>query len=221
MSPRATILPVVVGLTLLIGTPTALVLTGTVGTTTVGQVPPTASTPATPPSAAPAPVEHDRPAIGAASSTSGPVARPARPSQLGLPGTDAPLVPVGLEPEGGMALPEDVTEVGWYELGVRPGEAGTAVLAGHVDSREQGPGALFDARRLQLDDEVTVTLADGEVQRWEVSGRTSYAKTELPVDELFVRGGPVRLALITCGGDFDPATRSYEENVVVLLGPAD
>jgi sortase (surface protein transpeptidase) len=134
-------------------------------------------------------------------------------------GADAPVDPVGLEPAGGMELPDDVTQVGWYEPGVSPGGAGSAVLAGHVDSRTQGPGALFRLRELDVDDEIELDT-DAGTQRWRVVARASYPKQALPIEELFVWDGPPRLVVITCGGEFDAASGSYEENVVVHAVPA-
>ncbi|WP_052665320.1 class F sortase [Nitriliruptor alkaliphilus] len=146
----------------------------------------------------------------------------AAPVSLSIPaiGVDADTVDVGLESDGGMEIPEDVSTVGWYELGVAPGEAGSAVVAGHVDSRTQGRGAFFDLRRLELDDTATVTHADGSTTAWRVTGRTSYPKDEAPLPELFGPGGTPQLTLITCGGEFDGGARSYAENVVVILEPA-
>ena len=37
---------------------------------------------------------------------------------------------------------------------------------------------------------------------------------------LFARAGAPRLVLVTCGGAFDPARHSYEDNVVVQARPA-
>jgi sortase (surface protein transpeptidase) len=135
-------------------------------------------------------------------------------------GVDSRTVDVGLEDDGSMEIPEDVATVGWYELGVAPGEDGSAVLAGHVDSRTQGRGAFFDLRALEVGDAAEVAHADGSTSRWEVTGRTSYPKDEAPLPELFRRGGEPQLTLITCGGDFDADARSYTDNVVVVLAPA-
>ena len=74
-------------------------------------------------------------------------ARPTVPVSISVPaaGVVAPILPVGLKPSGEMEVPADVSTVGWYDpiegAGVIPGEAGTAVLAGHVASRVQGRGA--------------------------------------------------------------------------------
>lgn len=60
------------------------------------------------------------------------------PSPVGLRITrisvDAHVEPHGVDPETGqMDVPNNVTEVGWYEFGPKPGQAGSAVLAAHVD----------------------------------------------------------------------------------------
>jgi sortase (surface protein transpeptidase) len=146
---------------------------------------------------------------------------PAVPTRIRIPAidADAPLDPVGLEPSGGMEIPDDVARVGWYEPGVVPGQPGSAVLAGHVDSRTQGAGVLFRLRELDVDDEI-VLEADGEEQRWRVVSRTSYPKQALPLEEIFAWDGPVRLAVITCGGEFDAELGAYEDNIVVHAVPA-
>jgi sortase (surface protein transpeptidase) len=146
---------------------------------------------------------------------------PAVPTRLRIPAidADAPLDPVGLEPTGGMEIPDDVSRVGWYALGVAPGQPGSAVLAGHVDSRTQGPGVLFRLRELDVDDEIVIEAA-GEEQRWRVVARTSYPKQALPLEDIFAWDGPARLAVITCGGEFDADLGAYEENIVVHAVPA-
>lgn len=171
-----------------------------------------------PPSAAPAPFEP-APTV------------PVEPVERAVPlsvriasiGVDAPLIPVGIEADGAMEIPEDVQDIGWYdpygELGVVPGTAGTAVLAGHVDSRSQGRGALYDLRDLRTGTEIEVAMSDGSLQRWTITEVIQYPKDVLPYDELFVWSGPPRLAIITCGGEFDRTARSYRDNIVVYATP--
>jgi sortase (surface protein transpeptidase) len=133
---------------------------------------------------------------------------------------EAPIVTVGVEDDGEMEVPEDVGDIGWYRHGPAPGEPGTAVVAGHVDSREQGRGAFFDLRRVDVGARVEVTDSAGDVQRFEVVARRTYDKATLPADELFSRTGPSQLVLITCGGDFDREAGSYRENVVLYAQPS-
>lgn len=143
------------------------------------------------------------------------------PVRLVVPalGIDAPIGPVGVDPDGQMTVPTDVREIGWYRHGPVPGVRGSAVLAGHVDSRTQGVGVFFELDRLQPGDMVEVTDADGATTAWVVTGRQLIDKAQLPLEEVFRRDGPARLVLITCGGSFDPAQRSYGSNVVVTAAP--
>jgi sortase (surface protein transpeptidase) len=144
-------------------------------------------------------------------------ASPPAPKRLRIPSldVDASVVSVGVTGDSDMEVPRDVRDVGWYRHGPSPGEPGAAVLAGHVDSREQGRGVFFDLRRLDVGSRVVVTDDTGDAQRFEVVARRTYDKPRLPTDAVFARAGPPQLVLITCGGDFDREAGSYRENVVV------
>jgi hypothetical protein len=72
--------------------------------------------------------------------------------------------------------------------------------------------------RLSEGDEVEVTAADGTVRRWSVIARTQHHKSDLPPELFSLTGTPV-LALVTCGGPFDSAVRSYRDNIIVWAGP--
>ena len=157
----------------------------------------------------------------APSTTTTTAVAPQPPARLRIPsiGVDAPVVPVGLDPDGSMEIP-GATEVGWYEPGVRPGSAqGSAVLAAHVDYAGR-PGAFFDLRSLPEGAEVFVVGPDGHELRFVVDGRAQINKDELPVEELFRSAGPPTLTLITCGGSFDRSARHYDDNIVVRAAPA-
>jgi sortase (surface protein transpeptidase) len=145
----------------------------------------------------------------------------AAPKRLRIPSldVDAPIISVGVLGNGDMEVPTDVRDVGWYSHGPAPGEPGAAVLAGHVDSREQGRGVFFNLRRLDVGLRIVVTDSAGNVQRFDVVARRTYDKPHLPTNTLFSRTGPPQLVLITCGGDFDSEAGSYRENVVLYAQP--
>lgn len=146
---------------------------------------------------------------------------PVVPAVLELParGLSAPVDAVGTAPDGGMVVPEQVRAVGWWAPGVLPGGAsGSAVIAGHVDSRTQGIGFLSVLPRLVAGEPVVVRGADGRTATYRVVARREYGKHDLP-REVFRRDGDPQLVLITCGGVFDPAAGSYESNIVVYAVP--
>lgn len=135
-------------------------------------------------------------------------------------GVRAPVDAIGVAPgSDAMEIPEDPARVGWYAYGPAPGgEAGVAILTAHVDSARTGPGAFFRLRELEPGDMVTVDTADGRALIYDVTGREQVGKQALPA-ELYRRDGAPALALVTCGGRFDPATRHYTDNVIVWAVP--
>ncbi|MFL6152737.1 MAG: class F sortase [Ornithinibacter sp.] len=135
-------------------------------------------------------------------------------------GVDATITGVGVQEDGAMVIPAAPTSVGWYRYGSAPGDPeGNTVIAGHVATREDGPGALAPLRGAMPGMRVTVTTADGTKRRYEVVGRELVVKKALPVDEIFARDGKPLLVLITCGGEYLPELRSHRDNVVVTAVP--
>lgn len=169
----------------------------------------------------PAPRTDRGPASGPA-----PVVSTAAPVALRIDALDvsAPLVPVGVFEDGAMEIPDDVGTVGWYATEwrrVSPGDPGVAVLAGHRDSRVQGAGALHDVALLGPGDVVRIVHVDGRVSTWRVNTVLETAREDLPGDLLFATEGPPRIALVSCGGEFDATTRSYTHNTIVLASEID
>lgn len=140
------------------------------------------------------------------------------PARLEIPaiGVATDVVPLGLQADGSMQVPEgaDYDRAGWFRLGPEPGALGPAVIAGHVDSRT-GPSVFVRLHELRAGDQVHVQRADGRRLTFTVETVREYPKTGFPTEAVF---GPVRapaLRLVTCGGEFDRAARSYRDNIVV------
>jgi sortase (surface protein transpeptidase) len=146
-----------------------------------------------------------------------PTGRPrARPVRLIIPaiGVRTRLIRLGTTARGGLQVPRTTTVAGWYIRSPVPGAVGASVIAGHVDSYV-GPGVFFRLRLLLPRYRIYVRRADGTLVVFRVTSVRTYLKTRFPSAEVY---GPVpgpQLRLITCGGAFDPVTRSYLANVVV------
>ncbi|MGY1828738.1 class F sortase [Blastococcus sp. SYSU DS0541] len=220
MTVRPAAASAVLGLALAVGAPTAWALSrpDAAAGPPVDQV---LERPAAPTPPAVAPPTSPLPPVSVRDAAPTVVPEVAPPVRIEVPGlgVTAPVDPVGIAGDGQMELPEDVTRVGWYRFGPEPGVAGNSVIAGHVDDREQGPGALFLLRTAEPGEEITVTDAAGETTRWRVVSREVIEKDVLPLDEIFRRDGPPRLVVLTCGGPFLPEFRSYRDNVVVVAEP--
>ena len=130
-------------------------------------------------------------------------------------GVDATgLIPLALMANGELEAPKDFDRTGWYAAGTVPGEPGPAVIAAHVDSRD-GPAVFFRLRELTPGDAVLVPRSDGSTVTFRVTGVERYPKNAFPTQKVHGPTPDRALRLITCGGSFDAAKRSYRDNVVV------
>jgi Sortase domain len=138
------------------------------------------------------------------------------PTSVAVPaaGIRTGLVPLTVDPAGTLTPPQDTATAGWFAQGPAPGAVGPAVLVGHVDSW-RGPGAFYRLVRVAAGEEVLVSRADGSTVRFTVTRVARYPKDAFPTAEVYGPTPDPELRLITCGGTFDRAARSYEENVVV------
>jgi sortase (surface protein transpeptidase) len=159
----------------------------------------------------PAPVESTLATTATAAPTPS-----ARPAALRIPALElsVPLSGLGLQDDGTVEVPADPDDAGWFRLGPAPGQPGSAVLLGHVDSR-RGPGVFFRLHTLRAGDTVDVELDDGSLARFAVTSVATYPKDEFPGELVYGGQGDSTLQLVTCGGDFDRDARSYLSNVVV------
>ncbi|NEK95469.1 class F sortase [Modestobacter muralis] len=149
------------------------------------------------------------------------------PTRLDIPaiGVASDLLQLGLNPDDTVEVPplSKDSPAGWYQYSVAPGEVGPAVVLGHVDSAEYGPGVFFELGALLPGDSVSVTRADGVTAVFRVDRVASYPKAAFPTDEVYGDTARPELRLITCGGTFDSDSRSYLDNVIVFasfVGPA-
>ncbi|NDL59164.1 class F sortase [Phytoactinopolyspora mesophila] len=126
---------------------------------------------------------------------------------------DTSLIPVGLQDDGAMELPDPGLGA-WYELGPRPGEPGAAVLVGHVDS-VAGPDVFFGLNTLTAGDVVHVDDEDGARHTFTVTEVELVDKEALPYERIWMDTSEPVLRLITCGGPYNRAAGGYQENVVV------
>ncbi len=146
-----------------------------------------------------------------------PVIPHSRPVRLTIPaiGITSYVGRLGLQANGQVQVPTSTHVVDWYIDGPTPGQKGSAVILGHVDSY-LGPGVFFNLKLLKAGDTITLVLADGAVTRFAVTKVVQYSKTGFPDRLVYGSNGTRSLQLVTCGGTFNHATGSYESNVVVF-----
>lgn len=150
----------------------------------------------------------------------GPILSPSKPVSLDVPRIgikDARLVHLGLAKDGSIQVPGlgPNSPAGWFQNSPTPGQLGPSVIVGHVDSETAGPAIFYELGTLRPGDTVTVIRADRTVAVFRVESVVKYAKATFPTLKVFGDTDHAALRLITCGGRFNPAEQSYEDNIVV------
>lgn len=141
---------------------------------------------------------------------------PDLPVRLIIPSinVDAPIQFVGVNSAGEMATPSSAFEVGWYKLGPIPGEAGNAVIAGHLDDKDGNPGVFSNLSKLKKGDRLYIENNQDELIKFLV--RESRFLKPGYNDEVFISSDSAHLNLVTCGGIWDKNNKNYSERLIVF-----
>jgi sortase (surface protein transpeptidase) len=139
------------------------------------------------------------------------------PVRIEIPaiGVTSSLDRLGRAPDKTVQVPSRWEVAGWFAPGTRPGDPGSAVILGHVDSRS-GPAVFYRLRELRRGDLVEVARADGSTVRFVVQRTEQYDKRRFPTDEVYYPTLTPALRLVTCGGEFDATAGHYRSNIIVF-----
>jgi hypothetical protein len=160
-------------------------------------------------------------AAGVTGTTShGPSLSRSIPVAIDIPAIDvnSNLLRLGLNPDGTIQVPSltgQANLAAWYKNSVTPGEIGTSVIEGHVDTYV-GPAVFFRLGALKPGDDIDVRLSDGDTAIFRVTGVREYLKENFPDKTIYGGSNFAALRLITCGGAFDYTTRHYLSSTVVF-----
>jgi hypothetical protein len=138
------------------------------------------------------------------------------PVSVSIPrlGIISSLQPLGIDGDGSLQSPSQWDVAGWYAEGVRPGQVGPALIAGHVDSVE-GPAVFYRLPSAQVGDDVVVVDATGVARHFTVNDIEEYPKQKFPSQAVYGPAALPLVRLVTCYGAFDRSQKSYVDNMVV------
>lgn len=146
-----------------------------------------------------------------------PTATVGNPTEIHIPslGVTATVENVGLDSKGRMDVPLHALDVGWYRLGFKPGEKGSAVIDGHYDTVTGAPAVFYYISSLTPGQRIDVTDTSGKTYIFSVTYVTSYPYDQLPLRQIFDTTDKPRLNLITCNGTWDKLSKNYSQRAVV------
>jgi hypothetical protein len=135
------------------------------------------------------------------------------------------IIPVGVDANGAMAAPEGPNsdpiwfEGFWWQYGVKPGQIGNAVIAGHLDRKDGSPALFWGLRKLKVGDSVYVSTVEGTTLHFVVTEvQTFYNPTggdsNPTLQRIFGPATTANLNLITCTGDWTGS--EYTKKLVVF-----
>ncbi|WP_432142233.1 class F sortase [Streptomyces sp. bgisy084] len=141
------------------------------------------------------------------------------PKRVSIPqiAVDAPFTQLTIGPTGQLNAPpgNDKNLVGWYKDGAAPGERGSAIIAGHVDTKT-GPAVFLQLESLKPGALINITREDGIIASFKVDSVETFNKARFPNERVYADTPTAQLRVITCGGAYDRKVKDYVDNVVVF-----
>lgn len=140
------------------------------------------------------------------------------PIHLKIPtiNVDADFEYVGLTRDGAMDAPKGPAPVGWYSLGPRPGDIGSAVIDGHSGWKNNIPAVFDNLYKLKKGDEIYIENDTGVTTTFIVREIRKYDPNADASDVFISNDGKSHLNLITCTGIWNETTKSRSERLVVF-----
>ncbi|WP_454547446.1 class F sortase [Kocuria sp. KH4] len=176
------------------------------------------------PSSQSAPSTTTRPSVGPTGPATVPADDPtplqeSAPVSVRIPalGTASQLLHLGLREDRTLEVPpgEPGSPASWYDQSPTPGEQGPAVLLGHVNATDGGPGVFAGLRDLAPGDTVEVAREDGSTAVFTVDRAEQYSKDSFDTQAVYGNTERPELRLITCDG-YNAFTGEFDDNFVVF-----
>jgi sortase A len=143
-------------------------------------------------------------------------ASPGLPVRLTIPAinVNAAIQQLGVTQSGEMEVPSNTFDGGWFKFGPRPGEKGSAVIAGHFDGEKGEPGVFTNLDKLKEGDKLYVE----DENRGSIVFMVRESRTYDPgyAEEVFSSSDSAHLNLVTCKGIWDKNNNSYNKRLVVF-----
>lgn len=140
------------------------------------------------------------------------------PTRVTVPviGVDTTSVPVGIAADNTMEIDNNIERTAWYKLGPKPGEIGSAVIAGHYGWVRNQPSVFNNLNTLKANDSVQVYDDQNNLATFVVRQVRSYDPAADATEVFRSSDGKAHLNLITCEGAWNEALKTYSQRLVVF-----
>ncbi|MDP2691573.1 MAG: class F sortase [bacterium] len=129
---------------------------------------------------------------------------------------NAEIERVALAEDGSMDVPKHAFSTAWYELGPRPGEIGSAAIAGHVNWMDGSTAIFANLHKVKAGDKIIVQNDTGKDISFVVREIRNYESAQDATDVFTSHDGKAHLNIITCSGVWDKESKQYSKRLVVF-----
>ncbi len=129
---------------------------------------------------------------------------------------DAAVEYLGITSGGAMDVPKGPDDVAWFDLGPRPGEKGSAVIAGHYGWKNNIPAVFDNLSKLKIGDKIHIIDDLGATTTFVVSEIGTYDQNGDAANVFSSNDGKAHLNLITCEGVWNVASKSRPSRLVIF-----
>jgi sortase (surface protein transpeptidase) len=123
--------------------------------------------------------------------------------------------------DGAFQDPTTADIAAWYRETGSPGTPGNMVIAGHLNYWGDPEGVFFALERVEIGDSIVVEASDGLIHRYSVISVKQVEASAEALAEITAPSDVSAVTLITCGGDWDPASMMYRHRTVVRAEAVD
>lgn len=131
---------------------------------------------------------------------------------------DAPAITVGLTNDNAVDVPQQLTDVAWFNGSALPGKPGVTFLVGHYAA---GYGGVFDnLTKIKDGDIIEMTDANNNVFKYKVTEKTKQKVADINMDNLLNSSpGENKLVIMTCAGSY--IAQNYTDRFIVTATPVN
>jgi LPXTG-site transpeptidase (sortase) family protein len=149
---------------------------------------------------------------------------PLQKTSIGLPvrleipslNINSSIEDVGLTLGGAMDVPKGPLDTAWLSIGPRPGEIGSAVIAGHSGWKDNIPAVFDSLHKLKVGDKIYILDDKGNTIVFIVRRFSNYALNENTSAIFSSTDGLAHLNLITCSGLWNVTQQTHSLRLVVF-----
>lgn len=131
-------------------------------------------------------------------------------------GVKARVLQVGVDANNRLGTPKNIYDTAWYSASSKPGEMGAVLIDGHY-SGPNTRGVFSKLDRLKPGDTIVLERGDGTKLTYAVAKVETKPENEIDMSQLLVsvNTNVSGLNLITCGGEYDTHTNTFNDRTVV------